>query len=59
VPDEKIVQVVKDHRVDLVIIAMHGRTGLSHAVLGRAAKRVVRLAPCPTVTIKPTMNEER
>lgn len=58
VPYEKIVQVAKDHHVDLLIIATHGRTGLSHAMLGSVAERVVRLAPCPVVTIKPTMHAE-
>jgi nucleotide-binding universal stress UspA family protein len=55
VPYEKIIQAAKDHHVDLLIMATHGRTGLSHAVLGSVAERVVRLAPCPVVTIKSTM----
>jgi len=31
----------------------HGRTGLSHALMGSVAEKVVRQAPCPVLTIKP------
>jgi len=30
----------------------HGRTGLSHALLGRVAERVVRLSDAPVLTIR-------
>ena len=33
-------------------MATHGRTGLEHAVLGSVAEKVVRLAPCPVLTVK-------
>lgn len=36
----------------LVVIATRGRTGLSHVLLGSVAERVVRLAPCPVLTVK-------
>lgn len=39
-------------KADLVIIATHGRTGLSHALLGSTAERVVRHAPCPVLTLR-------
>jgi nucleotide-binding universal stress UspA family protein len=35
-------------------MARHGRTGLSHLVLGSVAERVVRQAPCPVLTIRPS-----
>jgi len=38
--------------VDLVVIATHGRTGLSHVLLGSVAERIVREAPCPVLTIR-------
>lgn len=38
---------------DLIVMATHGRTGLSHALLGSVAERVVRTAPCPVLTIPP------
>jgi universal stress protein A len=41
-----------DNRVDLIVIATHGRTGLSHVLLGSVAERIVREAPCPVLTIR-------
>lgn len=37
---------------DLIVIATHGRTGLSHVLLGSVAERIVREAPCPVLTIR-------
>ena len=39
-------------RIDLIVIATHGRTGLSHVLLGSVAERIVREAPCPVLTIR-------
>jgi nucleotide-binding universal stress UspA family protein len=36
----------------LVVMGTHGHTGLKHALLGSVAERVVRLAPCPVLTVK-------
>ncbi|MCZ7648011.1 MAG: universal stress protein [Planctomycetota bacterium] len=38
--------------VDLVVIATHGRTGFSHLFFGSVAERVVRLCPCPVLTVR-------
>ena len=37
---------------DLIVMGTHGHTGLRHVVLGSTAERVVRLAPCPVLTVK-------
>jgi universal stress protein A len=37
---------------DLIVMGTHGRRGLSHALLGSVAERVVRLAPCPVLTVR-------
>ena len=34
-------------------MATHGRTGVTHLVLGSVAERVVREASCPVLTIRP------
>jgi universal stress protein A len=51
-PVEAIVAYAEDLRVDLLVIATHGRTGLSHVLLGSVAERIVREAPCPVLTIR-------
>jgi universal stress protein A len=52
-PSVKIVETVEAEHVDLIVMATHGRTGLSHLLIGSVAERVVRTAPCPVLTIRP------
>lgn len=52
-PFEKIVDVAEDQRIDLIVIATHGRTGLHRLIIGNVAEKVVRHAPCPVLTVKP------
>jgi universal stress protein A len=35
----------------------HGRTGLPHVLLGSVAEKVVRLAPCPVLTVRESTDE--
>ena len=51
-PARAIVEHAKEGGFDLVVMGTHGRTGLSHVVLGSVAERVVRAAPCPVLTVR-------
>ena len=51
-PWEGILQAVKDAHADLIVMGTHGRRGLTHMFLGSVAEKVVRLAPCPVLTVK-------
>jgi universal stress protein A len=51
-PVEVISAYAEDQKIDLIVIATHGRTGLSHVFLGSVAERIVREAPCPVLTIR-------
>jgi nucleotide-binding universal stress UspA family protein len=55
-PADTIVRLARERNADLIIMATHGRTGLEHMVLGSVAEKVVRLAPCPVLTVKYTGN---
>ena len=48
----EIVEAAKELDVDLITLATHGRTGLSHLVFGSTAERIIRLAPCPVLVVK-------
>jgi len=48
----EIVKSAGNLKVDLIIIATHGYTGIKHAVLGSTAERVVRHASCPVLVIR-------
>jgi len=52
VPYREIVALTTDERADLVVLGTHGRGGLDRALLGSVADRVVRLAPCPVLTVR-------
>jgi nucleotide-binding universal stress UspA family protein len=45
---------VREHGVDLVVVGSHGRRGLSRALLGSVAEKVVRTAPCPVLVVRPS-----
>jgi universal stress protein A len=55
IPYRKIVEIAEAEKVDLIIMATHGRTGFSHLFMGSVAERVVRTAPCPVLTIRPAV----
>lgn len=50
---EEIVKYSKEKKVDLIVIATHGRTGLLHTLLGSVAEKVIRYAKCPVLVITP------
>jgi nucleotide-binding universal stress UspA family protein len=54
VPYRKIVEVATEEKSDLIVMTTHGRTGLGHLVMGSVAEKIVRTAPCPVLTIRPT-----
>ena len=49
---QEIVKAAKELDVDVITMATHGNKGLSHLVFGSTAEKVVRLAPCPVLTVK-------
>jgi universal stress protein A len=42
----------EDPRIDLVVMATHGRGGVARLVMGSVADKVIRSAPCPVVSIR-------
>jgi len=53
IPYVVISDTAKLFRADLIIMATHGFAGLHHLLVGSVAERVVRLASCPVLTIRP------
>ncbi len=48
----EILRVAKTGGHDLIVVGTHGRTGLSHVVLGSVAESVLRHATMPVLTIR-------
>jgi nucleotide-binding universal stress UspA family protein len=51
-PVDEINRAVDDHRIDLVVMGTHGRTGLRHLMAGSVTERVVRSSKVPVLTIR-------
>ncbi len=52
VPFQVITAAVIDYGADLVVMSTHGRSGLSHLVMGSVAEQVIRSAACPVLVIR-------
>ena len=52
VPAMEIVRYAKDKGCDLIVMGTHGRTGITHALMGSIAEKVVRTASCPVLTTR-------
>jgi len=49
---DEIVLIAEAEKVDLIVIATHGSSGLERWVFGSVAEKVVRLAKCPVLTVR-------
>ena len=52
-PAQELGDLVEELDVDAVVIATHGRSGLSRAVLGSVAERLLRLVIVPVIMVRP------
>jgi nucleotide-binding universal stress UspA family protein len=48
---ERILQAVKDHRADLLILGTRAKADLGRVALGTVARQLLAKAPCPILTI--------
>jgi nucleotide-binding universal stress UspA family protein len=51
-PARETVRLALELKCDLIVLGTHGRTGLARLVLGSVAEHVLRLAPCPVLTVR-------
>ena len=56
-PATTIIERATSGGYDLLVLGTHGRTGLSHLILGSVAEKVVRRAPCPVLTVRADASE--
>jgi universal stress protein A len=47
-----VTEYAKTHAIDLIIVGTHGRGAVKQLLLGSAAERVVRTAPCPVLAVR-------
>ena len=51
-PAKTIIECAKNEKVDAIAISTHGRTGLSHVLMGSVTESIVCHAPCPVIVLK-------
>jgi len=52
VPYEEILIDQKEKKIDLIVIASHGKTGLLGHLIGSVSEKVVRSATCPVLLVR-------
>ncbi|MBI1177890.1 universal stress protein [bacterium] len=57
IPWREINAAAAKFKADLIVISTHGRTGLSHYLLGSTAEQVVRHAICPVLVVRAPKSE--
>ena len=50
-PAAEIVRIAQERKTDLIVMGSHGRGGLSRAILGSVADKVMRTAHCPVMIV--------
>lgn len=53
-PVDRILRAAAETHSDVIVMGTHGRTALMRLLLGSVAEAVLRKAPCPVLTAKPT-----
>jgi nucleotide-binding universal stress UspA family protein len=51
-PSSAIVRVAREEGCDMIVMATHGRRGISRLFMGSVTEEVMRHAPCPVLTVK-------
>jgi nucleotide-binding universal stress UspA family protein len=57
---EAVIRMAEEVQADLIVMATHGRVGISHFFLGSVAEKVVREAPCPVLSVRaPVVSQQQ
>lgn len=55
---QAVLQAVRDRKIDLLVLASQGATGLERMILGSVGEEVFRTVSCPVMTIGPNILEQ-
>jgi len=50
-PADQILDLAARTNVEMIVMATHGHSRLRNAILGSTAEKIVRLSPCPVITL--------
>lgn len=57
-PTQALLTFARQHQIDLIVAASHGRTGVTRWLLGSVAEKLARLSPCPVMIVRGEAPEE-
>ena len=55
---EVIIKYAKEKKIDVIVLATQGRTGILHTLLGSVAEKVIRYSKTPVLVITPTSKDK-
>lgn len=55
---EEIIKYSKENKIDVIVIATHGRTGILHTLLGSVAEKVIRYSKTPVLVTTPNEKDK-
>jgi nucleotide-binding universal stress UspA family protein len=58
VPAQEIIELARASQVNMIMMGTHGHSGIPHMMLGSVADKVLRLAPCPVLVVRPLGREQ-
>lgn len=58
IPYEEITRFAETNKIDMIVLATHGRTGIDRLLFGSTAEQVVRYAPCPVLSVRLPKHQE-
>ena len=50
---EEILALAEEEKVDMIVMGTHGRRGIDRILFGSVAEKVVKIAECPVLTVRP------
>lgn len=59
IPDREIARLAQELDCQMIVMGTHGRTGVTHMLLGSVAERVVRTSPMPVLVVPPPPKEAK
>ncbi len=56
-PSVEIIRAAREENADMIVLGTHGKGVLDQALFGSTTERVVRKAPCPVLSVRPTAHD--
>lgn len=50
---EVVIEYAHDNDIDLIVMGTHGYKGLEKVLFGSIAEKIVKMSPCPVLTVNP------